>query len=47
MSVHVIERDTTVRSLFEDMVNNLLEKYNLAENNINGYQETIFTGDDN
>lgn len=46
-TLDVIERDTTVRSLFEDMVNNLLEKYNLAENNVNGYQETIFTGDDN
>lgn len=46
-TLNVIERDTTVRSLFEDMVNNLLEKYNLAENNVNGYQETIFTGDDN
>ena len=46
-TLDVIERDTTVRSLFEDMFNNLLEKYNLAENNVNGYQETIFTGDDN
>lgn len=46
-TLDVIERDTTVRSLFEDMVNNLLEKYNLAENNINVYQETIFKGDDN
>ena len=46
-TLDVIERDTTVRSLFEYMVNNLLEKYNLAENNVNGYQETIFTGDDN
>lgn len=46
-TLDVIERDTTVRSLFEDMVNNLLEKYNLAENNVNGYQETIFNGDDN
>ena len=43
----VIERDTTLRSLFEDMVDNLLERYNLAENNINVYQETIFKGDDN
>lgn len=41
-TLDVIERDTTVRSLFEDMVNNLLEKYNLSENNINVYQETIF-----
>lgn len=44
-TLDVIERDTTVRSLFEDMVNNLLEKYNLAENNINVYQETIFKGE--
>lgn len=46
-TLDVIERDTTLRSLFEDMVDNLLERYNLAENNINVYQETIFTGDDN
>ena len=46
-TLDVIEKDTTVRSLFEDMVNNLLEKYNLAENDINVYQETIFKGDDN
>lgn len=44
-TLDVIERDTTVRSLFEDMVNNLLEKYNLSENNINVYQETIFKGE--
>ena len=44
-TLDVIEKDTTVRSLFEDMVNNLLEKYNLAENNINVYQETIFKGE--
>lgn len=41
-TLDVIEKDTTVRSLFENMVDNLLEKYNLAENNVNGYQETIF-----
>ena len=46
-TLDVIERDTTLRSLFEDMVDNLLERYNLVENNINVYQETIFTGDDN
>lgn len=46
-TLDVIERDTTVRSLFEGMVDNLLERYNLAENNTNVYQETIFTGDDN
>lgn len=46
-TLDVIEKDTTVRSLFENMVDNLLEKYNLADNNINVYQETIFTGDDN
>ena len=46
-TLDVIERDTTLRSLFEDMVDNLLERYNLAENNINVYQETIFKGDDN
>lgn len=45
-TLDVIERDTTVRSLFEGMVDNLLERYNLAENNTNVYQETIFTGDD-
>ena len=41
-TLDVIERDTTLRSLFEDIVDNLLERYNLAENNINVYQETIF-----
>lgn len=46
-TLDVIERDTTLRSLFEDMVDNLLERYNLVENNINVYQETIFKGDDN
>lgn len=46
-TLDVIERDTTLRSLFEDMVDNLLERYKLAENNINVYQETIFKGDDN
>ena len=46
-TLDVIERDTTLRSLFEDMVDNLLERYNLAENNIDVYQETIFKGDDN
>lgn len=46
-TLDVIERDTTLRSLFEDMVDNLLERYNLVENNINVYQETIFTGDVN
>lgn len=46
-TLDVIERDTTVRSLFEGMVDNLLERYNLAENNTNVYQETIFKGDDN
>lgn len=46
-TLDVIERNTTVRSLFEGMVDNLLERYNLAENNTNVYQETIFTGDDN
>lgn len=45
-TLDVIERDTTVRSLFEGMVDNLLERYNLAENNTNVYQETIFKGDD-
>ena len=45
-TLDVIERDTTLRSLFEDMVDNLLERYNLVENNINVYQETIFKGDD-
>lgn len=46
-TLDVIERDTTLRSLFEDMVDNLLERYNLVENNINVYQEAIFKGDDN
>lgn len=46
-TLDIIERDTTLRSLFEDMVDNLLERYNLVENNINVYQETIFKGDDN
>ena len=31
----------------DDLYNVLLERYNLAENNINVYQETIFKGDDN
>lgn len=44
-TLDVIEKDTTVRSLFENMVDNLLERYNLAENNVNVYQETIFTGE--
>ena len=38
-TLDVIERDTTLRSLFEDMVDNLLERYNLIPN------ESVFIDD--
>lgn len=41
-TLDVIEHNLTLRKLFEAIVNNLLEKYNLADNNINIKTPTIF-----
>lgn len=42
-TLDAIEHDKTVRKLFEDMVDGLLEKYDLVTTNLESKQKTIFS----